>query len=193
MRQENRFVTDALDGSASLVARGVARALENSYDTSAVLPERLRDLALILLERDAPARKGLPGATDRPGQPTRLVLVVEDDPEIRDLAVALLEETVLDVVACDSGEAAIDLLRQHGPDVAMLFTDVHLSGAVDGIGLANSVNCLWPEIRLVVTSGEAAHRTRELPGAAVYLDKPWRALDVLVQVDRAVRRPADGL
>ena len=50
MRQETRFVTDALDGSASLVAHGVARALQTSYDTSAALPERLRDLAYNAVE-----------------------------------------------------------------------------------------------------------------------------------------------
>lgn len=119
---------------------------------------------------------------------TRIALVVEDDPEIRDLAVALLEETELSVLTCESAEAALAVLEERGRSVAMLFTDVRLAGSMDGLSLAQTVTRRWPAVRVVVTSGYG-HQDR-LPERATYVDKPWRALEVLMHAERAVRTPS---
>ena len=118
----------------------------------------------------------------------RVALVVEDDADARDLAVALLEETELAVVTCESAEAALAVLESRGEDVAMLFTDVRLAGTMDGLSLAATATRRWPGVRVVVTSGYGDEG--RLPDRATYMDKPWRALDVLIQADRASRTPA---
>ncbi|MEH3144925.1 MAG: response regulator [Methylobacterium frigidaeris] len=140
----------------------------------------------MLIEREAAQ------SADRTASPApmKLVLVVEDDPAIRDLAVSLLQDTVLDAVACETGEDAVELLRQRGGDVAMLFTDVRLPGDMDGLRLAETVSKLWPCVRLVVTSGYPDALSGSLPDNVVCLPKPWQAVDVLAQVDHAVRNPA---
>lgn len=175
---------------AATTARGVAHGLAGTYANlvDAELPPALGSLVLMLQEREAPIWKHVSGRRTPP-LPTKLVIVVEDDPTVRELAVAMLEETVLDVVACASAEEALAMMREHADNVAMLFTDVQLAGAVDGVQLACLASRNWPNVRLVVTSGGAGDRVTDLPGKAVYLDKPWRALDVLVQVDQAVRLP----
>jgi DNA-binding NtrC family response regulator len=114
---------------------------------------------------------------------TPIALVVEDDAAVRDLATAVLEETDLGVIACDSAEAAMSVLERGDVTVALLFADVRLPGAMDGVSLARAVGRRWPEARVVVTSG-AAHEG-SLPDRAVFMQKPWRALDVLVQAERA--------
>ena len=43
-----------------------------------------------------------------------IALIVEDDPDVRELATALLEETVLDVMQVDSAEAALSCLQDRG-------------------------------------------------------------------------------
>ena len=58
-------------------------------------------------------------------------LVVEDDPEVRELAVALLEETKLDVAEVESADAALTYLQEHGGEVALIFADVRLPGIMD--------------------------------------------------------------
>ena len=118
-------------------------------------------------------------------QASRVVLVVEDDAALRELATALLEETELTVVEAASAEAAFDYLTQHGGEVALVFTDVRLPGRLDGVDLARAVEILWPTARVVVTSGHACERVAKLPDTATFMAKPWRALDVLVQAEKA--------
>ena len=115
--------------------------------------------------------------------------MVEDEPEIRQLAETLLEETELEVVGCPSAEEALAVLRQRGGEVALVFADVRLAGEMDGLQLARAVATLWPRARLVVTSGHGIRRP-DLPQDAVFIAKPWRPMDVLVEAERAAREPS---
>ncbi|MBY0295747.1 MAG: response regulator [Methylobacterium sp.] len=112
-----------------------------------------------------------------------IAVVVEEDEAVRDFASAILEETDLDVIACHSAEDALAVIREHGPEVALLFTEMRLHGGMDGAALARTVEREWPDVRVVVTSETG--RAQPLPDHAVFMRKPWRPLDVLVQAERA--------
>lgn len=112
-----------------------------------------------------------------------IAVVVEDDESVRDFAAAILEETDLEVIACDSAADALAVMREHGSEVALLFTEMQLSGEIDGATLARTVERDWPDVRLVVTSRPGA--AQAVPDHAVYMQKPWRPLDVLVEAERA--------
>jgi CheY-like chemotaxis protein len=114
----------------------------------------------------------------------RIALVVEDDLDVRSLAAALIEETDLDVVEEDSAEGALAYLRRHAEEVALVFADIRLR-RMDGVELARIVKRDWPWIRVLVTSGNPGDRLDELPRGARYMQKPWRALDVLIEAERA--------
>jgi len=116
-----------------------------------------------------------------------IALVVEDDPDVRSLAGAMIEETDLDVVEVASGEEALAFLEKHGDAVALIFADVWLSGSLDGVDLARTVQRRWPSIRMLVTSGDPGDRLQDLPRSAAFLQKPWRALDVLVAAEKATQ------
>jgi CheY-like chemotaxis protein len=66
----------------------------------------------------------------------RTALIVEDDVELRSLTAALLEKEQLDTIECESAEAALAILLIGGQDIAMIFADVRLPVAMDGIDLA---------------------------------------------------------
>lgn len=187
MRSANFFFQGRDAAASNPVTSGVARGLLETLSPPGehALPDRLQELANLLIARDA---SGSAESRKANAAPTKLVLVVEDDPAIRDLAIALLEETVLDVIACESGDEAVELLKAQGGNIAMIFTDVRLEGWMDGVDLARAVRSLWPSIHLVVTSGQGGGRVGEMPSDVVFLPKPWRALDILAQVDHAVRR-----
>ncbi|AIQ93943.1 DNA-binding NtrC family response regulator [Methylobacterium fujisawaense] len=154
------------------------------------MPEHLAALVRRVrqTEDDRVAAAG-PVAVAAETDPRRVALVVEDDPAIRALAETLLEETELDVVGCDSAEAALSVLQARGGDVALVFADVRLAGHMDGLQLARAVATLWPRARLVITSGHGLPRP-EMPPEAVFIAKPWRPLDVLVEAERATSDPA---
>jgi CheY-like chemotaxis protein len=113
-----------------------------------------------------------------------IALIVEDDPDVRELAAALLEETDLRVLECENAEQAIAILAREGEDVALVFSDIRLPG-LDGVDLARQIKAVWPHVSIVVTSGYSERRPDTLPENVVYMPKPWLALDVLMQADRA--------
>ncbi len=118
-----------------------------------------------------------------------IALVVEDDPHVRELAAALLEETRLDVVEVESAEAALDCLQERGGEVAMIFADIRLQGTMDGVQLAKAACTLWPTVRIVLTSGAAGASLEGLPERVTFMPKPWRGLDVLVEAEKALNQP----
>jgi CheY-like chemotaxis protein len=122
---------------------------------------------------------------------SRVALIVEDEPELRELAAALLEETDLQVVEAASAEEALDYLRAHGEEVAFLFADVQLPCLMSGVDLARTVRFKWPWIRTVLTSGTPLEDgSNDVLRDVRFMQKPWRALEVLMEAERATRASA---
>lgn len=120
--------------------------------------------------------------------PHHIALIVEDDSEVRGLAAALLEETDLQVVEAASAEEALDYLRTHADEVAFLFADVRLPCLMDGVDLARTVRIKWPWVRTVLTSGTPLDdENNDVPRDVRFMQKPWRALEVLMEAERAAR------
>jgi DNA-binding NtrC family response regulator len=112
-----------------------------------------------------------------------IALVVEDDEMQRQLVSVLLEESEMDVIQCESAEAAELVLEKIGIGVVMLFTDVNLAGRMTGAELATIAAEKYPDLNLVVTSG--THRPA-LPDSAMFMPKPWRALEILRAAERSM-------
>ncbi len=120
-------------------------------------------------------------------EPQQVALVVEDDPDIRELAATVLEETDLKVVEASSAEEALHYLRDHAEEVALLFADVRLPCLMSGVDLAKTVTSEWPWVRTILTSGAPLDNADDVPGEVRFVPKPWAAMDVLVEAERAVR------
>ena len=114
-----------------------------------------------------------------------IALIVEDDVGLRELGAALLEESKLRVVECADAEEAMAVMAREGEDVALVFADVRLPGVLDGVDLARRVKALWPHVSMIVTSGYGARRPERLPDTVAYMPKPWLALEVLMQAEKA--------
>jgi DNA-binding NtrC family response regulator len=115
----------------------------------------------------------------------RIALIVEDDAELRWLTATLLEESELDIIECESAEAALATMLIRGKDVSMIFADIRLPGVMDGVDLAREVKMRWPHLTVVVTSGNPGERLEHLPPSVIYMPKPWRPLNVLMVAERA--------
>jgi len=114
-----------------------------------------------------------PAAEDRDGRGSETVMVVEDDPGVRELVRLMLEANGYAVLtAADAGEAA-GLCAAHAID--LLLTDVVMPG-VNGSDLARRLTALAPAMRVLFMSGysdEAVHRHGELSGSEAFLEKPF--------------------
>jgi signal transduction histidine kinase len=82
------------------------------------------------------------------------VLVVEDEPAVREHSVASLRELGYRVLAASDGHAAMRVLAREA-EVALLFTDVGLPGGMTGRQLAEAARVLRPELKVVYTTGYA--------------------------------------
>jgi len=116
-----------------------------------------------------------------------IALVVEPDQEQRALVATLLEESDLQVIECDSAEAALAVVDLKGDHMAMVVTDVDLAGRIDGVALARNLEAQHPEVPVIVMSAEPGGRVNELSDNVIQLARPWRPLDMLIVAERARR------
>ena len=82
----------------------------------------------------------------------QIVLVVEDNADVRNVAVSLLKELGYRTVEADTAPAALELLA-NGKNVRLVFSDVVLPGEIDGLALARTVCIKYPHIPVVLTTG----------------------------------------
>lgn len=99
-----------------------------------------------------------------------LVLIVEDEPLVREIAAAAIQDAGYEVVEAANAHEAVDILRTRA-DVGVLFTDVDMPGNLDGLALARLVHEQWPAIRLVVTSGRSL--PDPVPDDGRFVAKPY--------------------
>src|ERR1700716_492831 len=109
-------------------------------------------------------------------------LIVEDDPMQRELICRLLEESEMDVIECESAEAAELVLEQADASLIMLMTDVNLAGHMNGVELAHVAKKFNPDMDVIVTSGIPLRQ--ELPDGAIFWTKPWAPLDVIREAEK---------
>ena len=105
----------------------------------------------------------------------QLILVVEDDADVRAHAVMMLRELGYGVLEAPDGERALRLFEAQ-PDVSLLFTDVGLPGAMNGRQLADALRRRRPDLPVLFTTGYArnaiVHHGRLDPGVEL-LPKPF--------------------
>jgi PAS domain S-box-containing protein len=80
------------------------------------------------------------------------VLVVEDSRDVADVTSALLEQLGYRVVRAENAAEALRHLQQ-GIKFDLLFSDIMMPGAIDGVGLAEICLERFPEIPVLLTSG----------------------------------------
>jgi CheY-like chemotaxis protein len=101
-----------------------------------------------------------------------LVLIVDDDDDILDLAAEILRTFGYEVLTARNGLEAVAILRSNSR-ISILFTDVQMPG-MGGEELAGVALALRPDTRVVFTSGWSRP-----PVNAPFLQKPYKAADLV--------------
>ncbi|KQR77388.1 hypothetical protein ASG25_03675 [Rhizobium sp. Leaf384] len=101
-----------------------------------------------------------------------VVLVVEDEPLLRMMAVDLIEEAGYAVMEASNADEAVHLLETR-LDIRIVFTDIDMPGSMDGLKLAAAIRDRWPPIEIIITSGAVTNAVAQLPDRAVFFPKPY--------------------
>jgi two-component system cell cycle sensor histidine kinase/response regulator CckA len=107
---------------------------------------------------------------------TETVLLVEDEPLVREVASHILHEQGYSVLEAGNGEEALGIVREYaGAPIALLVTDVVMP-QMGGKALAEQVMCVYASIKVLFISGYATdaivHHGRLEPGTNI-LSKPF--------------------
>jgi PAS domain S-box-containing protein len=141
-------------------------------------------------------RGGPPTAAATPMQTTQsltttrngeTILVVEDEENVRNFSVEVLSEAGYAVLAAENAVSALELIAG-GPPIDMLFTDVVLSGGMNGRALADQFQRLRPGIAVLFTTGytrNAIIHHGRLDDGIDFIGKPFTAT-ALSQIVRKV-------
>ena len=121
------------------------------------------------------------------------ILAVDDD-----LSVCQMLETVLrgmgyEVVACNSGLEALDLLRSSGEQFDLLLADLKMEH-MDGIALMKAARQDQPSLGAIIITGHGASENAILAmdaGADDYLTKPFHLSDLKASIEAALDKRLD--
>jgi CheY-like chemotaxis protein len=107
-----------------------------------------------------------------------VVLIVEDEPIVRMSISDALFQAGFEVLASANGTEALEVLAVR-PDILAVVTDIVMPGAVDGFELAREVQLRWPDIGVIVVSGQMEPPKTHCPNGVLFLSKPFKASTLL--------------
>jgi CheY-like chemotaxis protein len=113
-------------------------------------------------------------------------LVVDDQPEVLDVAAELFRSMGYEVLSANNGKDALDILKRT-PDVNVLFTDVLMPG-ISGIELGRAAKKLLPGLKVLLASGYPAPALANEGGGFGdfgFVNKPYRISEIM----RMLRAP----
>jgi PAS domain S-box-containing protein len=117
------------------------------------------------------------------------ILVVDDIPEQRDIAVKMLSKLGYAVTSVPSGEAAVAYMQSHTADLLVL--DMVMLPGMDGLETYKRIVSLHPGQKAIIASGfSESERVKSLQelGAGAYIRKPY----TMEKIGIAVRRELDS-
>jgi len=108
------------------------------------------------------------------------ILIVDDEPSVRDVLKLAMSERGFSVWAASSGHEALDLYRRHGEAVDVVLMDVRMPG-LDGPETLAALQNLNPQVCCCFMSGAMGKYTEERLldiGAVAIIPKPFRLEEV---------------
>ncbi len=133
-----------------------------------------------------PAVVGSVNSEDEKQRSFAKVLIVDDQPDVLEMAAGLFKSLGYEVFTARDGLQAVDILQQT-PSMEVLFSDLVMPG-MNGIELAQRAQEMIPLIRILLTSGFAE------PGVLTdhdkleqfqFVSKPYRVTDVIKKLQAA--------
>jgi two-component sensor histidine kinase/DNA-binding response OmpR family regulator len=113
------------------------------------------------------------------------VLVVEDEMVLRMRAADIVEDAGFCAVEAVNADEAIAILESRS-DIALLFTDIQMPGSMDGLKLAHAVHSRWPDIGIILVSGQMKPSDAERPTDSRFFSKPLGVEQMVAELQAMV-------
>jgi PAS domain S-box-containing protein len=143
-------------------------------------------ITLFLPRIEASAVDGSETPTEAATARAAYVLLVEDNPQVADVAARLLDQLGHRTCCVTSADAALTLLES-GERPELVFSDMVMAGELDGLDLARLVSRRWPELRVLLTTGYSEAAERMPKHEFQILAKPYGLADLNQAVTAALR------
>jgi signal transduction histidine kinase len=117
-----------------------------------------------------------------------LILVVEDNDSVRDVAAAMIEEMGFDVITAINGPDGLKTIEERR-DINLVLSDVIMAGGMNGPELAAKAMKVRPKLKILFMSGYAPGSVRlmqDLPDSIELVNKPFTRNDLTEKVRRAL-------
>jgi DNA-binding NtrC family response regulator len=121
-----------------------------------------------------------------PAQNEEVILIVEDEPEVRTYSREALIRLGYRVIEAEDARSGLAALEQH-PEITLLFTDIGLPG-MNGPSLATEATRRRPDLSVVFTTGYAsgsAFRNSTINRNALLLPKPFSMTALATKIREA--------
>lgn len=118
----------------------------------------------------------------------QVVLVVEDNDAVRDIAAAMIEEMGYEAIVASNGPEGLDVITARD-DLALVLSDVIMAGGMNGPELAAKALKVRPGLKVLFMSGYAPGSVRQmqdLPDTIDFVNKPFTRNDLTEKVRRAL-------
>jgi PAS domain S-box-containing protein len=145
-----------------------------------------------LVGGDAPSQSAPRSGSDK------IILVVEDDDDVRQHSVETLRDLGYRVIEAHDSQAALSLLAKHGDHIALMFCDIGLPDGENGRDLAMSARRVQPSLRVLYTSGSGEGTARADQEAGSIIAKPFTVASLAMRMHEMLDRsqssdlPAEG-
>jgi two-component system, cell cycle sensor histidine kinase and response regulator CckA len=175
------------------VVDGIVRAHEGAIEVESLLDHGTT--VTVFLPLDSSATLPLPAGTSIAGTATPqapcLVLIVDDEPTLRNLIGRTLNNQGFETISASNGDEALVLLAER-PDIGLVLLDLTMPER-DGLEVYGEILTFYPSLRVMLMSGynEQSVATRLGPNAPVpaFLNKPFRANELLAMVRKTLDAP----
>jgi CheY-like chemotaxis protein len=117
----------------------------------------------------------------------RAVLVVEDNPAVRQVATSTLRSLGFAVQEAENGDEAARILKKKR-DISLVLSDVRMPGELSGVDLARIIQSEHPDIQVLLTTGY--FDGEETLSDLNLLYKPYRATDLAEKIQALMKLPA---
>lgn len=132
------------------------------------------------------------GSSTAPRGHGELILVVDDEPPVRDLISNMLKRHGYRVLAASDGVEATACFAKHASEIRLVVSDLNMPN-LDGAMLARVLKRMSPTVRVLIVSGldhpeanRPAFRPEEFTGA--FVRKPFKADDLLTKVSTLLQK-----